>query len=143
MEEFRSPVSVKQCYNSQSFGHSAKTCRSKQKCLICGENHSHKRCPNREAKKTKCADCKGPHVASYRRYPEYKKQAFRQHLVNNQKTYASFVSQNTLQQPKNRNETFSFTAEQLNQICSKCGYTNRPTTGLLPKSKTRHTRLKV
>ena len=26
VEEFRSPVSVKQCYNCQSFGHLAKTC---------------------------------------------------------------------------------------------------------------------
>ena len=104
VEEFRSPVSVKQCYNCQSFGHSAKTCRSKQKCLICGENlaceqlrggerkgkkedrrkktkkssfsshffknitkppgrsrarenHSHRGCPNREARKPKCANC--------------------------------------------------------------------------------------
>ena len=31
MEEFRSPVSVTQCYNCQTFGHSAKNCRSKQK----------------------------------------------------------------------------------------------------------------
>ena len=29
VEEFPSLVSVKQCYNCQSFGHSAKTCRSK------------------------------------------------------------------------------------------------------------------
>ena len=37
VEEFRSPVSAQQCWNCQSFGHSAKTCRSKTKCLICGE----------------------------------------------------------------------------------------------------------
>ena len=74
--EFRSP-------SCQSFGHSAKTCRSKQKCLICGgENHSHKGCPNREANKPECANCKGPHVASYKGGPEYKKQAFRQHVIN-------------------------------------------------------------
>ena len=35
VEEFRPPVSVTQCYICQSFGHSAKNCRSKQKCLIC------------------------------------------------------------------------------------------------------------
>ena len=51
VEEFRSPVSVKQCYNCQSFGHSAKTCISKQKCLICRENHSHKGCPIEKQKK--------------------------------------------------------------------------------------------
>ena len=47
VEEFRAPISVMQCYNCQCFGHSAKTCRSKQKCLICGKNHSHKGCPSR------------------------------------------------------------------------------------------------
>ena len=66
VEEFRSPVSVQQCWNCQSFGHSAKTCRSKTKCLICGESHHHKGCPNREKKQPKCANCKGSHVASYK-----------------------------------------------------------------------------
>ena len=72
VEEFRFPVSVKQCYNCQSFGHSAKNCRSKQKYLFCGENHSHKRCQNREARKPKCANSKGPHSTSYKGCPEYK-----------------------------------------------------------------------
>ena len=76
VEEFRSPVSVQQCWNCQSFGHSAKTCRSKTKCVICGESHHHKGCPNREKKQPKCANCKGPHVASYKGCPAYKKQAF-------------------------------------------------------------------
>ena len=54
VEEFRSPVSVTQCFSCQSFGHLAKNCRSKQKCLICGENHFHKGCPNREARTKVC-----------------------------------------------------------------------------------------
>ena len=41
VEEFRSPVSVTQCYNCQNFSHSAKNRRSKQKCLICGERTIH------------------------------------------------------------------------------------------------------
>ena len=48
MEEFHFPISVQQCYNFQNFGHSAKTCMAKIKCVICGEGHSHKGCPNRE-----------------------------------------------------------------------------------------------
>ena len=94
VEEFRSPVSVQQCWNCQSFGHSAKTCRSKTKCLICGESHHHKGCPNREKKQPKCANCKGSHVASYKGCPAYKKQAFRQHVVDNQKSYAAILRQN-------------------------------------------------
>ena len=111
VEEFRSPVSVRQCFNCQSFRHSAKNCRSKQKCHICGENNFHKGCPNKGARKPKCANCKGSHGGSYKGCPEYKKQAFRQHVVNNQKAYASTVRQNTLPQPKTSNKTFSFTAE--------------------------------
>ena len=80
VEEFRQPVSVRQCFNCQCFGYSAQNCKSKQKCAICGENHSHKGCPKKEAKQPKCANCSGPHVASYKGCPEYEKQAFRQHV---------------------------------------------------------------
>ena len=86
-----------------------------KKCLICDESHSHEGCANRKLKKPKCANCKGPHVASYKGCPEYKKQAFRQHLVNNQKSYAATVCQNTLPQPKT-NQTFTFTAKQLTKF---------------------------
>ena len=113
--EFRQPISVTQYFNCQSFGHSAKYCRSKIKCLICDEGHSHKGYPNKKAKKPKCANCKGPHVASYKRCPEYKKQAFRQHVVNNQTSYATVVGQNSLPQPKTP-QTFSLTAEQLTKL---------------------------
>ena len=115
VEEFRQPVSVRRCFNCQCFGHSAQNCKSKQKCVICGENHSHKGCPQKEAKQPKCANCSGPHVASYKGCPEYKKQAFRQHVVNHQKSYAAAVSQNSHSQPKNT-QTFQFTAEQLTKF---------------------------
>ena len=71
--------------------------------------------PKKEAKQPKCANCSGPHVASYKGYPEYEKQAFRQHVVNNQKSYAVVVSQNTLPQPKTT-QMFQFTAEQLTKV---------------------------
>ena len=112
VEEFRSPVSVQQCWNCQSFGHSAKTCRSKTKCVICGKSHHHKGCPNREKKQPKCANCKGPHVASYKGCPAFKNQAFRQHVVDNQKSYASILRQNTAP-PQPQDKTFTFSAEQL------------------------------
>ena len=54
VEEFRAPVSVQQCYNCQNFGHSAKTCKAKIKCVICGEGHSHKGCPNRKTATQMC-----------------------------------------------------------------------------------------
>ena len=48
VEKFRQPVSVRQCFNCQCFGHSAQNCKSKQKCVICGENQSHKGCPKKK-----------------------------------------------------------------------------------------------
>ena len=112
VEEFRQPVSVRQCFNCQCFGHSAQNCKSKQKCVICGENQG---CPKKEAKQPKCANCSGPHATSYKGCPKYKKQAFRQHVVNNQKSYAAVVSQNSVPQPKTT-QTFQFTAEQLTKF---------------------------
>ena len=70
--------------------------------------------PKKEAKQHKCANCSGTHVASYKGCPEYKKQAFRQHVVNNQKTYAAAVSQKSHPQPKT--QIFQFTAEQLTKF---------------------------
>ena len=104
VEEFRSPVSVQQCWNCQNFGHSAKTCKSKTKCLICGESHYHKGCPNREKRQSKYANNKVPHVASFKGCPADKKQPFRQHVMDNQKSYAAILPQD---------KTFAFSAEQL------------------------------
>ena len=79
--------------NCETFGCSAKNCKAKIKCVICGEGHSHKGCPNREKKQPKCANRKGPHVANYKACPAYKKQVFRQHVVDSQKSYASILKQ--------------------------------------------------
>ena len=91
---------------------------------MCGEAHSHKDCPNKNKKTPKCANCRGPHVANYRgclanyrgclaNYrgcPAYKDQAFRQHVVQNQISYASIVKQASPPPPSN---TFNFAAEQI------------------------------
>ena len=90
VEEFRSLISVQQCWICQNIHHSAKTFKSKTKCLICGESHHRKGCPNKEKKQPKCANCKGPHVASYKGCPAYKKQIFRQHVMDNKKHMLPF-----------------------------------------------------
>ena len=43
----------------------------------------------------------GPHVANYRGCPAYKDQAFRQHVVQNQISYASIVKQASPPPPNN------------------------------------------
>ena len=113
VEEFRAPISVQQCYNCRNFGHTAQKCKAKIKCVICGEGHSHKGCPNREKQQPKCANCKGPHVANYKGCPAYKKQVFRQHVVDNLKSYASILKPNMAPTPHPQGDTFTFTADQL------------------------------
>ena len=124
MEEFRTPISVQQCYNCQCFGHTPKTCRSRTKCLIRGEDHHHKGCPNKEIKQAKCANCKGPNVASYKGSPAYKKQAFRQHVVDNQNPMPQFyaktwplhnpkIRRQNLAPPQSQDKAFTFSAHQL------------------------------
>ena len=112
VKEFRAPISIRQCYNFENFEHLAKTCQAKTKCIICGEDHSHKGCPNRKKKQPKCANCRGTHVANYEGCPAYKKQVFRQDVVDNQKSYASILKQNSAPSPEPKGDTF-FTANQL------------------------------
>ena len=110
VEEFRITPSIQQCFKCQGFGHKAQNFTKKQKCVVCGEAHSHKDCPNKNKKTPKCANCRGPHAANYRGCPAYKDQAFRQHVVQNQISYASIVKQAS---PPPGNNTFNFTAEQI------------------------------
>ena len=77
---------------------------------MCGGAHSHKNCPNKEKRSPKCANCKGPHVANYKGCPAYKDQAFRQHVVQKQVSYASILKQAPPPPPSN---TFNFAADQI------------------------------
>ena len=106
VEEFRAPPSIRQCYHCQGFEQSAQNCRKQPVCLICGEGHSHKQCTKT---KPKCGNCKGPHVVSYKGCPHYKNQAFRQHVVSSQKSYASVLKSSS---PQNA-PSMSFSAQKL------------------------------
>ena len=111
VEELRSQVSVQQCWNCQNFGHLAKTCKCKTKCLIYEESHHHKGYPNREKRKSS-QNVPIVNVASYKGCPAYKKQAFRQHVVDHEKSYAAILRQNTAP-PQPQDKTFTFSAKQL------------------------------
>ena len=62
VEKCRDPISVRQCYNCQNFGHSTKNCQAKTKCVVCGEGHSRrdsrKGCPTRGKMQPNCATVK-------------------------------------------------------------------------------------
>ena len=50
-----------QCYHCQRIGHVAGSCRSKERCLICGEQHNKSECTSSTSR---CALCRGPHKAN-------------------------------------------------------------------------------
>ena len=50
VEGFGITPSIQQCCKCQGFGHKAQNCTKKQKCVACGEAHSHKECPNKDKK---------------------------------------------------------------------------------------------
>ena len=110
VEEFRTTPSIQQCFKCQGFGNKSPNCTKTPKCVVCGETHSHKNCPNKEKRKPKYASCRGPHVANYKGCPAYKDQAFRQHVVQKQVSYASILKQAS---PPPPSYTFNFTAEQI------------------------------
>ena len=114
VEEFRAPISVRQCYSCQNFGHSAKHCQTKPN-VSSAEKATHIKDAKIERKKQpKCANCRGPHVTNYKGCPAYKKQVFRRRVVENQKRYASILKQNSAPPPPQpKGHTFSFTADQL------------------------------
>ena len=60
VEEFRTTPSIQQCFKCQGFGHKAPNCTKKPKCVVCGEAHSHKNCPNKERRKPFVGDLMSP-----------------------------------------------------------------------------------
>ena len=110
VEEFRTTPSIQQCFSCQGLWHKAQNCTKNPKCVVCGEAHSRKNCPNKEKRNPKCTNCREPHVASCKGYPAYKDQAFRQQVVQTQVSYVFILKQASPPPPKN---TFNFTAEQI------------------------------
>ena len=42
VEEFKTTPSILQCFKCQGFGHKTPNCVKNEKCVVCGEAHSHK-----------------------------------------------------------------------------------------------------
>ncbi|GBM29800.1 Nucleic-acid-binding protein from transposon X-element [Araneus ventricosus] len=64
-----------QCFNCQRWNHGSAGCRLNPKCVVCAGAHPSKDCPNKGKTDipTKCANCNGPHTASYKGCPRYPK----------------------------------------------------------------------
>ena len=57
--EFKTTPSILQCFKCQGFGHRAPNRTKNQKCVVCGEAHSHKNCPNKKRKENQSAQIVG------------------------------------------------------------------------------------
>ncbi|GBN27842.1 Nucleic-acid-binding protein from transposon X-element [Araneus ventricosus] len=68
---------VRQCYKCQTWRHTASNCKLKPKYVVCAGPHESKECPNKKVESdeqkipVKCANCDGPHTASYKGCPKY------------------------------------------------------------------------
>jgi hypothetical protein len=96
-----------QCYNCQRFGHSAKFCDSKPRCVVCSEEHKFQDCPVKNTKdKMKCANCKGNHTSSYSGCREVKtakqvQEIKNEHNISYREALTRAKSQQTPQQMPN------------------------------------------
>ena len=123
VEEFKTTPSIPQCFKCQGFGHKALNCTKNQKCIVCGEPHSHKNCRNKAKRKPKCANYRGPHVANYRGCLAYKDQAFRQHVVQKQVSY-DYIKQAS--PPPQQH--IQFYCRENCRLGHKCGHPDRSAT---------------
>ena len=69
-EERRTPVA---CFKCRRFGHRARDCMRPETCEMCGQE-GHLRC---ETVNLRCVNCQGPHRASHRECPAYRKETER------------------------------------------------------------------
>lgn len=55
-----------QCFRCQKLGHRAEHCERAPRCVRCGGTHDAKSCTVEKPAPARCANCEGPHPASYR-----------------------------------------------------------------------------
>lgn len=77
--EHKKKTGIAQCKNCQLFGHSARNCNHKFRCVKCTEDHGPGQCPRTLDPQlvantpAKCVNCKADHPANFRGCPVYAK----------------------------------------------------------------------
>ena len=82
-ELFHGACNITQCFKCQKYGHTAKYCRSRQRCGYCAATaHSDNKCDIRGKGGTpRCVTCNGQHTAWNRSCPKRRKQWERARLA--------------------------------------------------------------
>ncbi|KAG5897887.1 hypothetical protein JTB14_000767 [Gonioctena quinquepunctata] len=70
-ERQRRKVRTSQCYNCQTFGHTAHTCSLPPVCRHCSGQHESRAHPIDQDIENECSNCKGNHKSNYRGCPSY------------------------------------------------------------------------
>jgi len=86
---YEAKQSALQCYNCQGFNHRAKVCKAEVRCQKCGEDHVKKDC---QAEAPHCTNCKGDHLASDFRCPQFVQETTKKASAT--LSYASAVKKN-------------------------------------------------
>ena len=116
-----------QCYNCQRIGHTAVTCKSKKKCMLCSAEHNRSDCPLTDPSEYKCGNCGGAHRANHPECPVYKEakevEVFRakesvtfQQAKNKVKTLKTQCPQTF---PEMSNSSYANMAKKSNQMVSE------------------------
>lgn len=66
VEIFRGRGGPAQCFRCQRWGHSSAACKSRRRCVRCGEEHDAKSCPLPLTEPAVCCNCRASHPASFR-----------------------------------------------------------------------------
>lgn len=77
-ETQKSKARSTQCHRCQLYGHSQSRCRASPKCVKCAGDHFSDACPKPRETTATCANCGGPHPASYQgcqKHPKHTKPA--------------------------------------------------------------------
>ncbi|GBM51588.1 hypothetical protein AVEN_830-1 [Araneus ventricosus] len=92
---------IGQCFCCQKFAHHSSGCKMEARCVLCAEAHDSRVCPmkNKDNFTPKCANCGGPHTASFRGCPNFTKLEKKQHLDNHTQQHSKEITK--LQQIQN------------------------------------------
>ncbi|GIY71190.1 nucleic-acid-binding protein from transposon X-element [Caerostris darwini] len=72
IEKYNTTGTIGQCHRCQLFGHSGINCRLPARCVKCAGPHLTGECLHTtKMENPVCANCKGPHPASYRECPKF------------------------------------------------------------------------
>lgn len=87
VESYKKSKLITQCHRCQRFGHTLAHCQAEFKCVKCAGSHDTRECMKDSKTKAKCANCGGPHPASYKGCDFFKmmQQNKEQGKENNQK----------------------------------------------------------